>query len=207
MVLNTLSSIIQNQINRFKINYCLGYVLHNIETDQFRYYYPSHNKGRVLDTEVLISSAEELGEFLHNISEENFRNTFSRPDTHWKFVQFTNITFYVYKLKNAPLGAQISLPDFLIFDRVLANVSGNDNFCFFCCLAVHKGADRGRCELEAKQFFTAYCKGFNICDFTGVELFDLQNLEDFFKLNIVVYELEDTVATLVQRSCEYIVKQ
>ena len=38
--------------------------------------------------------------------------------------------------------------------------------------------------------------------FTGVELLDLPNLEDFFKLNIIVYELEDAVATLVQRSHE-----
>ena len=108
MVLNILSSIIQNQTNRFKINYNLGYVLRNIETDQFRYYHPSHNNAQVLDTAVLISSAKELGEFLHNISEENFRDTLSRLDTRWKFVQLTNIAFYVYKLKDAPLGAPIS---------------------------------------------------------------------------------------------------
>ena len=96
MVLNILSSIIQNQINRFKINYNLGYVLRNIETDQFRYYHPSHNNAQVLDNAVLISSAEDLGEFLYNISEENFRDTLSRPDTRCKFVQLTNITFYLY---------------------------------------------------------------------------------------------------------------
>ena len=149
MILNILSSIIQNQTNRFKINYSLGYVLSNIETDQFRYYHLSHNNAQVLDTAVLISSAEELGEFLHNISEENFRDTLSRPDTRWKFVQLTNITFYVYKLKDAPLGAPISLPDFLRFNRGLANVPGNDNLCFFRCLAVHKGVNRKRCELKA----------------------------------------------------------
>ena len=200
MVLNILSSIIQNQINRFKINYSLGYVLRNIKTDQFRYYHPSHNNAQVLDNAVLISSAEELVEFLYNISEENFSDTLSRPDTRWKFVQLTNITFYVYKLKVAPLGAPILFPDFLRFNRGLANVPGNDNLCFFCCLAIHKGTDRERCEREAKQFFTAFCERFAICNFTGVELFDLPNLEDFFKLNIVVYEREDAVATLVQRS-------
>ena len=151
---------------------------------------------------MLISIAEELGEFLHNISEENFRHTLSQPDTRWEFVQLTNITFYVYKLKDAPLGAPMSLPDFLRFNRGLANVSGNDNLCFFCCLAVHKGVDRRWCEREAKQFFTAYCKCFDTCDLTGVEVFDLPNLEGFFKLNIVVYELEDAVAALVQQSRE-----
>ena len=202
MILNILSSIIQNQINRFKINYSLGYVLRNIETDQFRYSHPSRNNAQALNTAVLISSAEELGDFLYNISEENFRDTLSRPDTRWKFVQLTNIIFYVYKLKDAPLGAPISLPDFLRFNRGLANVPGSNNLCFFRYLAVHKGVNRKRCELEAKQFFTAYCKRFDICDFTGVELCDFPNLEDFFKLNIVVYDLKDAVATQVQRSCE-----
>ena len=177
-------------------------MLRNIETDQFRYCHPSHNNAQVLDAAVLISSAEESDEFLHNFSEENFRDTLSRLDTCWKFVQLINITFYVYKLEDAHLGAPISLPDFLRFNRGLANISGNDNLCFFRCLAVHKGVDRKWCEREEKQFFTAYCKRFHICDFTYVELFDLPNLEDLFKLSIVVYELEDAVATLVHRSCE-----
>ena len=78
MVLNILSSIIQNQINQFKINYSLGYVLRNFETDQFRYYNPSHSNAQVLNSAVLISSAEELGNFLYNILQNNFRNTLSR---------------------------------------------------------------------------------------------------------------------------------
>ena len=58
------------------------------------------------------------------------------------------------------------------------------------------------CEQEIQQFFTAYGEGFGICDFTGVKLFDLPNLEDFFKLNIIVYEIEDAIATLMKQSCE-----
>ena len=69
---------------------------------------------------------------------------------------------------------------------------------FFFCLAVHKSVDKRWCERQVKQFFTAYGERFCICNFTGVELFDLPNLEDFFKLNIIVYELEDVVATLMQ---------
>ena len=129
-IFTILSSIIQNQTNQFKIDYSLGYMLHNIETDQFRYYHPFHNNAQVLDTAVLISSAEELGDVLCNVSVENFRNTLSRSDTHRKFVQLTNITFYFYELKDASLGAPILLSDFLRFNRRLANASGNDNFFF-----------------------------------------------------------------------------
>ena len=48
--------------------------------------------------------------------------------------------------------------------------------------------------------FTAYCRRFDICDFTGIDLFHLPNLEHFFKINIVVYELEDAIVTMVKRS-------
>ena len=38
--------------------------------------------------------------------------------------------------------------------------------------------------------------------FVGVNLSDFIDLEDFFKVNLVVYELEDGVAKLIQRSRE-----
>ena len=38
--------------------------------------------------------------------------------------------------------------------------------------------------------------------FTGVNLSDFADLEDFFKINLVVYELEEKVAKLVKRSRE-----
>ena len=38
--------------------------------------------------------------------------------------------------------------------------------------------------------------------FTGVNLSDFVDLKDFFKINLVAYELEEGVAKLVQRSRE-----
>ena len=103
MIRNTLPFIFPNQTNRFKIKHSLGYVLRNMETEEFRA--TIHlNSAQVLDTAVFISSAEELGDFLNNILEEAFRDTLSRPDPRWKFVRLTKVTFYVYKLRDACLG-------------------------------------------------------------------------------------------------------
>ena len=41
--------------------------------------------------------------FLETISEQDFDNNVSRPETKWWLVTTTNITFYVNKLKNASL--------------------------------------------------------------------------------------------------------
>ena len=67
-----------------------------------------------------------------------------------------NITFYANSLKDAPLGAGASLPSYITNNHGLANISGNDNLCFFRRLAVHRGSGRWwwRCGREAKNCLT-----------------------------------------------------
>ena len=52
--------------------------------------------------------------------------------------------------------------------------------------------------------FAAYCKHFHINpdQFQGVLLTDFPKIEDFFEINIVVYELQDKKAKLTQRRRE-----
>ena len=94
-------------------------------------------------------------------------------------MQITNITFYVNTLKDAPLGAGASLPDYITNNHELAKVSGDDNLCFLRCLAVYQGANRHWCKREAKKLFNYCCVYFNIFpnDFVGVNLFDFVGLE------------------------------
>ena len=81
MVEKIVKTIMHNRKNRFKINYAVGYVLRNIETGEFRYFHPSNN-GLLLNTALLISSREELVNFLNSITEEDFLDNVFRPDTH-----------------------------------------------------------------------------------------------------------------------------
>ena len=120
-------------------------------------------------------------------------------------VDIPNITFYINHIKDAPLGAPISLPDYIMNNHGLRNVSAGDHLCFFRCLAVHQGADPRWCEKTAKNLFHAYCTRFDVApaDFAGVQLFDFLHLEDFFELNLIAYELDGKVAKLVQRSREF----
>ena len=119
-------------------------------------------------------------------------------------MRISNITFYVNTLRHAPLGAGAFLPDYITNNHELANVSGGDNLCFFRCLAVCQGADRRWCKREAKRLFDDYCVYFNIDsnDFVGVNSIDFVDLEDFFKINFIAYELDGNVVNLVQRSQE-----
>ena len=63
-----------------------------------------------------------------------------------------------------------------------------------------RGADRRRCNRAAKQLFHEYCTHFDVSEFSGVSLFDFVELENFYKINIVAYELENNKAKVIQRS-------
>ena len=131
MVQNISEAIMKEQENRFKINYSLAYVLKNIETNELRYFHSSYNNHLMLETALLISNRQELLDFLNSIAEESFMENITRPDTKWKVIQISNLTFYINHLQDAPLGAPIDLPDFIMNNHGLANVSAEDNLCFF----------------------------------------------------------------------------
>ena len=113
-----------------------------------------------------------------------------------------NITFYANSLKDAPLGARVTFSDHIKNNHGLVSVSGDNNLCFFQCLAVHRGGNKRWNERDAQKLFNDYYMHFNTVHnaFTGVNLSDFVDLEDFFKIIMVAYELEEGVAKLIQRS-------
>ena len=82
-------------------------------------------------------------------------------------------------MQDAPLGAPIPLPDFIMNNRGLANVSAEYNLCFSQCLAVFRGADRRGCNRAAKQLFYEYCTHFDVSEFFTVSMFGFVELENF----------------------------
>ena len=82
------------------------------------------------------------------------------------------------------------------------NVSAEDNLCLFRCLVVFRGSDYRRCNRAAKQLLYEYCTHFDVSEFSEVNLFDVFDLENFYKINIVAYELENNKVKLIQRSRE-----
>ena len=121
--------------------------------------------------------------------------TLTRPDTKWQIVDITNITFfYVTKLQDMALGAPIDLRYNVKSNSGLINFSADDHLCFFRCLAVFKKADTRYCKMAAKLLFNNFCLHFQISfqDFKGINLFDFPELEDYFQINLIVYELDGT---------------
>ena len=140
LIRKIVNQILKFQFHRFKINYSFGYILKNVNNNDLRYYHASFNNSAMMSTARLISNRHKLIQFLNTFAEESFFDQINRPETKWKIVNITNITFYINHVKDAPLGAPVDLPDYIKNNHGLRNVSAGDNLCFFRCLAVHRGA-------------------------------------------------------------------
>ena len=57
----------------------------------------------MMPTARLISNRQELKEFFNLFVEELFFDKINRPDTKWRVVNISIITFYVYHLKDVSL--------------------------------------------------------------------------------------------------------
>ena len=126
-----------------------------------RYYHSSQNNARFFDVPHLIRTEEDLERFLEELSRHDILEYIrqQRPDTKWVVHLLTNVTFYLNKLIQHPIGARIVVPDFFLRNQGLACLVGGaqgpyeDNLCFFQCLAVHRGAPDGKAlEVPTKTY-------------------------------------------------------
>ena len=123
-----------------------------------------------------------------------------RPDTKWVVHLLSNVTFYVNKINEYPIGASVLLPDYVLRNPgVVALIIGSngiyndDDLCLFRCLAVHRGAPVSDVESPAKTYFHQYLQHTRKSPnkFKGVAIEDLQNIETLYAINIFVYELKE----------------
>jgi len=207
--------IFREQTTAFKINVSFGFFLRHMETGELRYYHSSQNNSRFFDVPHLIRTEEDLERFLDELQGQDILEFIrqQRPDKKWVVHLLTNVTFYVNKLFEHPIGARVVVPDFFLRNQGLVCLVGGsngpyeDNLCFFRCLAVHRGTPVKDVEVPAKTYYHQYLQHQDMtpADFKGVTLDDLVVLEQVFSLNVYVYDLQkteagDITARLVRRS-------
>ena len=162
----------------------------------FRYWHASNGVDRILDQPLLISKFSDFEMFLNKVFEQDMleKTRLSRPNSSLVVEVVSNITFFINKLKEHPIGCGINLPYFTGLNALLKNYKNeklySDNLCLFRCLALHTGCTLQNLKSKIKELFLCYCK-FAIVDpsnFQGVTLHDLVQIENCFSLN--VYALE-----------------
>ena len=221
----SLKIMFQEQTNAFKINLSYGFVLRNKNTGRYKYYHSSCNCcGRYLDEPSLITNSKDFDEFLERIRESDVLQWAinHRPDSAWVCELVTNVTFFVNRIIDHPIGCVRATPLSVYIKKNKAvigletepnhNKRYNDNMCLFRCLALHRGCDRYILEPAVKMLYEAYDQDdVPMEEFAGVTLDDLYRVDTTFQTNVCVYKLvkpdaEDgkTTAELVRRTvCKY----
>ena len=220
-----LKNVFQEQTNAFKINLSYGFILRNKNTGQYKYYHPSCNCcGRYLDDPSLITNSKDFDTFLERIRETDVLQWAinQRPDSAWVCELVTNVTFFVNRIIEHPIGC-VGMTDLPVYIKRNKAVIGletepihakrySDNLCLFRCLALHRGCESRRLEPAVKTLYETYVQdGVPMKAFAGVTMDDLYRVETTFQTNVCVYSLvkpdgEDgkPTAELVRRSvCKY----
>lgn len=203
--------------SRLRINVSFGCVLERRGDGELRYFHSSSNNATMLARPTTVVDVEGMETFYQKVARWDLREeaTRRRPDTAWKLLAVTNVTFYVYKMLGATRVGRSPrrLPERLLRRRGLLAMTTarngrryEDGLCFFRCLAVSldcrcsgRGTARFECrcaypdEARALNLYRDFCRatGSTVSwkEFEGVGVADLLLLERLFNLKVLVVRL------------------
>ena len=203
-----------------KINLALGFLLQNIESNDYRYNYP-HENNLLLDRDFLLSNKNDLLNIQNEIEKLDLieRCTQERQNSKWRFTVITNVADFAALLTNIPMGCTDSpLPETLLRNTevncLLSNGHDepyNDILCLFRAIAIHLFGSVD-VELQAIKIFHNFVNASG-CDpesFTGVSFDQISIIEEQIKQNIFIYDFDiedgEIIGELVRRSVDDMMK-
>ena len=219
-IIKKLDEVLENLKCVAKVNLALGFLLQNVENNDYRNYYP-HENNLLLDRAHLLSNKNDLLNLQSEIGKFDLIETCTqeRQSSKWRFALITNVSIFADLLKNIPLGSLDSvLPEPLLRNPednfLLSNihdVSYNDNLCLLRAISIHlfESVD---VKPHAMQLFDNFVSATD-CDpenFMGVSLDQILIIETLVEKNIFIYDFAiedgeivgDGEVELIQRSIE-----
>ena len=135
----------------------------------------------------VISTPDDLERTIQEISNIDFLFVRQqRPNSKWVVDLVTNVTWFVWKIRDHPIGRGKYLPSYIVENRGIAPLDRNiqrgkpyeDNLCFFRCLALHNGCHTKNLERDTKYYYQQYREAeLRTKKFHGVKLSELDDLE------------------------------
>ena len=198
-----LNRIFADQPTVFKVNFAFGFILRNTETGALQYHHPSANNNLVLEQPFLDSNQADLDRLYEQVNNIDFLEWVrqQRPNSKWMVDLITNVTWFVWRIRDHPIGRGKYLPGYIAdtygFEAVENNANTGkpyeDNLCFFRCLALHNGCHTKNLERDTQYYYQQYRDaGLGKKKFHGVKKSELDNLEKLYEVNIQVYSLAPT---------------
>ena len=186
-------NIHHNQTNQYRINILLGYILENIETGEIKFYSPSYNTSIYAENvKPLINTS--VSELLESMNENIIVEELKRPHSKWKFVEIYEFIILITPIPNLLIGAKILLPVYIKNkDSIIGFADAENNLCFWFCLEKHLNKNTKRLDRMKKQvkkrFQQYYGNKKLVKSYSGVDMNEIEEIEEFYKLNINIYSI------------------
>ena len=120
----------------------------------------------MLEQPFLISIPDDLERLYQQIAKIDYLEWVrqQRPNSKWVVDVITNVTWFVWKIRDHPIGRGKYLPGHIAENRGIDAVENNaktgkpyeDNLCFFRCLALYNGCHTKNLERDAQYYYQQY---------------------------------------------------
>ena len=213
---NHLEQILRSEGQAFKINMAFGLILRDIVSSEFTFFHPIESDG-VMERPILITNQRDIDKFMEMLKNLNILEhlTKRRPNTRKVFHSVTNVMFYINRTEYV-LGTAEDLPDYVKNKRSIISLLRDlstgkdlyeDNKCLFRCLALQFGASQNNLEKKSEALLHQWSvhKNLKTEKFKGIDLNDIPQVEDLFKVSINIHTLldADTAVSVYISSCRY----
>ena len=209
------TTLFERQKKVFKTNIQFEYLLYDTNGKNFKDYYGSNNTN-IFDTAQTITNRKELNEFLDRLLNKDLMKKYieSRPSSKYKFWNFVSFTIKIIPL-DTPIGCFcISMPKYILTNPYIYSLNYGDNLCLFRCLVLREkiknkvGNKRPKTDKLTNSAISLYEEYYlkkydaNDTSYNGVAFHELERFEEFFKVNIHIYELreKDAQAKLIRQT-------
>jgi len=207
-----LENVLLTQNRAYKVNLALGYTLYDPVNDESFYFYPNIANTNVYDKPFVVNSRADARKVITDIRTKELSNTLNYPKSGVKVKEITAFKIYI-DFRNHALGDSDALvPEFIKNNRYIINFPRTNNKCVFFCIAYHQQEEKNRRKVvsHVKEAFKCYCnyKGLTFSlslykSFKPIDLFEFDQLEECFGLNINVYTFDvETNAVECKRPTE-----
>jgi G:T-mismatch repair DNA endonuclease (very short patch repair protein) len=201
--------IYQNMDSAFRLNLSFGLILQNSENGRYRFF-RAHQNGSLFSRPIRINNRRGADVIHEKLAGMNFVDYLlqQRDNTKSVPIELVNVVWYITKT-NFPLGSPVILPAYIVRNKAILCMTKNynneyysDNLCVFRCLSQHKhGSTVLTTMFYNKWIEHKYNKKLKMKDFDGISLTEIEDFEDYFKINVNIFQLTDKkVAIPVYRS-------
>lgn len=175
-----------NQRLRYWFDIQLGYVLRNIETDERIQFYPSDNTSffNVNDLPIVNTSIDRV---LNQLDGDDLLEKLKRPNSKWSVESIYEYVLLTTPLPEVPIGSSMILPDFIKNSKSIASFQNvSHKLCFWDCFARPRYPEirLDRLSTKAKDLYKDYYKIKGNKNYSGVDIQELVEIEDYFIVNI-----------------------